>query len=112
MEELTSKLAASADAVLVITDADLEEAVEAYSSIGRDGRLGAAAAEEDEDLFACRAALLRLHHLQLLSKAPSDTPQLYFSLHKLLQVYTIPLECLPEIAVSSTIHCRHSHIHA
>ena len=85
VQELTSKLAASVDAVLSISDADLAEAIEAYSSIGRDGRLGTMAAEEDEDLFACRAALMRLHHLQLLTKGPSDIPQLYLSLHKLLQ---------------------------
>lgn len=88
VQELTSNLAASVDAVLSISDADLAEAVEAYSSIGRDGRLGTMAAEEDEDLFACRAALLRLHHLQLLTKGPSDILQFYLSLHKLLQART------------------------
>lgn len=93
MEELTAKLAVSVDAVLSISDADLAEAIEAYSHVGRDGRLGAMAAEEDEDMFACRAALLRLHHLQLLTKAPADAPQLYLSLHKLLQVCC--KTCLP-----------------
>lgn len=90
MEELTSKLAASVDAVLSISDADLAEAIEAYSTVGRDGRLGAMAAEEDEDMFALRAALLRLHHLQLLTKVPADAPKLYLSLHKLLQVCCTP----------------------
>ena len=69
-----------------MSDADLAEAVEAYSHEGRDGRLGTMATEEDEDMFACRASLLRLHHLQLLTKAPADLSQLYLSLHKLLQV--------------------------
>ena len=84
--ELTGKLATSVDAVLSISDTDLAEAIEAYSNVGRDGRLGTMAAEEDEDMFALRAALLRLHHLQLLTKMPADTPELYLGLHKLLQV--------------------------
>ena len=86
VEELTTKLATSVEAVLSMSDADLAEAVEAYSHVGRDGRLGTMATEEDEDMFACRASLLRLHHLQLLTKAPADLSQLYLSLHKLLQV--------------------------
>ena len=86
VEELTAKLAISVGAVLGISDVDLAEAVEAYSHVGRDGRLGTMATEEDEDMFACRASLLRLHHLQLLTKEAADAPQLYLSLHKLLQV--------------------------
>ena len=96
MEELTAKLAISVEAVLSISDAELAEAVEAYSHVGRDGRLGTMAAEEDEDLFACRASLLRLHHLQLLTQASADAPQLYLSLHKLLQVCcltSVTLDC-------------------
>lgn len=45
------------------------------------------ASQEDEDLFACRAALLRLHYLQLLCKAPSENADLYTSLHKLVEVH-------------------------
>lgn len=86
VEKLTGKVAASVDAVLSISDADLAEAIEAYSNVGMDGRLGTMAAEEDEDMFALRAALLCLHHLQLLTKVPADAPELYLSLHKLLQV--------------------------
>ncbi|KAL3143333.1 hypothetical protein ABBQ38_002169 [Trebouxia sp. C0009 RCD-2024] len=85
VEKLTGKVAASVDAVLSISDADLAEAIEAYSNVGMDGRLGTMAAEEDEDMFALRAALLCLHHLQLLTKVPADAPELYLSLHKLLQ---------------------------
>lgn len=92
VEGVTDKLSASIDAVLAMSDADLAEAVNAYSSIPREGHLSVAASEEDEDLFACRAALLRLHHLQLLSKAPSDVPNLYASLHKLVQVTSL-LHC-------------------
>lgn len=44
------------------------------------------ASQEDEGLFACRAALLRLHHLQLLCKAPAEDPDLYTNLHKLVEV--------------------------
>ncbi len=86
VEELADKLAASADAVLGMSEADLAEAIEAYSSMTRDGGIGVVASEEDEDLFACRAALLRLHHLQLLTKAPSEMPDVYSRLQKLLQV--------------------------
>ena len=92
VEEVTDKLSASVDAVLAMSDADLAEAANAYSSTAREGHLGVAASEEDEDLFACRAALLRLHHLQLLSKAPCDVPNLDASLHKLVQVTSL-LHC-------------------
>lgn len=96
VEEVTDKLSASVDAVLAMSDADLAEAINAYSSMTREGHLGVTASEEDEDLFACRAALLRLHHLQLLSKAPSDVPNLYASLHKLVQVTSLlHCSCLP-----------------
>jgi len=91
VEELTDKLSTSVDAVLSLSNAELTEAVEAYSSMGRDGRPGVIASDEDEDLFTCRAALLRLHHLQLLTKVPSEAPQFYTSLHKLLQVSKHPI---------------------
>lgn len=86
VEELADKLTASADAVLAMSEADLTEAIEAYSSMTKDGGVGVVASDEDEDLFACRAALLRLHHLQLLTKAPSEIPDVYIRLQKLLQV--------------------------
>lgn len=76
-EELTAKLAKSVDAILSMSSADLSNATDAYTW----GK-----SEEDEDMFACRAALLRLHHLQLLTGVPAESPQLYLSLHKFLQV--------------------------
>lgn len=84
-EELTAKLAKSVDAILSMSSAELSRAKGAYSDWGM-GEMDTLAAEEDEDMFACRAALLRLHHLQLLTGVPADSPQLYLSLHKLLQV--------------------------
>ena len=86
VRELIDKLSSSVDAVLSLSEADLAEATDVYTTSARDSQVNVMAAEEDEDLFACRAALLRLHHLQLLSKVPSDSPSLYISLHKLLQV--------------------------
>lgn len=94
VEELADKLTASADAVLAMSEADLAEAIAAYSSMTKDGGIGVVASEEDEDLFTCRAALLRLHHLQLLTKAPSEMPDVYNRLQKLLQVLC-SLVCLP-----------------
>lgn len=45
------------------------------------------ASQEDEGLFACRAALLHLHHLQLLCKGPAESDDFYTSLHKLIEVW-------------------------
>ena len=87
-QELTSSLSSAADAVLGLSEAELAEAGEAYSSMARDSSSAVKPAEEDEDLFACRAALLRLHHLQLLTQMPAENSQLYTSLHKLLEVVT------------------------
>ncbi|DBA75127.1 hypothetical protein WJX77_008338 [Trebouxia sp. C0004] len=105
VEELANKLAASADAVLGMSEADLAEAIEAYSSMTRDGGIGVVASEEDEDLFACRAALLRLHHLQLLTKAPSEMLDVYSHLQKLLQAASegVPLGVpITELALLNT----------
>lgn len=86
VEELAHKLTASTHAVLDMSEADLADAIEAYSSMTRDGGIGVVASQEDEDLFACRVALIRLHHLQLLTKAPSEMPDVQTCLPKLLQV--------------------------
>ena len=94
VRELIDKLSSSVDAVLSLSEADLAEATDVYTTSARDSQVNVMAAEEDEDLFACRAALLRLYHLQLLSKVPSDSPSLYTSLHKLLQVgYSCHIIC-------------------
>ncbi len=128
VEELADKLTASADAVLAMSEADLAEAIEAYSSMTKDGGIGVVASEEDEDLFACRAALLRLHHLQLLTKAPAEMPDVYIRLQKLLQVlcslvgrsvclsrcicltaahmHSCPAEAAYSVWIPCIIHCR------
>ena len=105
VEELADKLTASADAVLAMSEADLAEAIEAYSSVTKDGGIGVVASDEDEDLFACRAALLRLHHLQLLTKAPSEMPDVYIRLQKLLQV-------LCSVCLSQCICLTAAHMHS
>ncbi|DBB17328.1 TPA: hypothetical protein ACH3X3_014371 [Trebouxia sp. C0006] len=105
VEELADKLTASADAVLAMSDADLAEAIQAYSSMTKDGGIGLVASDEDEDLFACRAALLRLHHSQLLTKAPSEMPDVYIRLQKLLQAAAegVPLGVpITELALLNT----------
>ena len=108
VEELADKLTASADAVLAMSEADLAEAIEAYSSMTEDGGVGVVASDEDEDLFACRAALLRLHHLQLLTKAPSEMPDVYIRLQKLLQVLC-SLVCL-SVSMHLLDCCSHAQL--
>lgn len=104
-QELIASLSSAADAVLSLSEADLAEAGEAYSSMARDSSSAVKPAEEDEDLFACRAALLRLHHLQLLTQMPSESSQLYTSLHKLLEAASggLPLGVpITELALLNT----------
>ena len=71
---LVDKLVAAAGDLLTLSDDDL--AVEA----------SAPASEEAEETFACRTALLRVHHLLLLSPAACDDDRLSNSLDKILQV--------------------------
>ncbi|KAA6430018.1 MAG: hypothetical protein FRX49_00449 [Trebouxia sp. A1-2] len=105
VEELAHKLTASTHAVLDMSEADLADAIEAYSSMTRDGGIGVVASQEDEDLFACRVALIRLHHLQLLTKAPSEMPDVQTCLPKLLQAASegVPLGVpITELALLNT----------